>query len=315
MERRPPVSLIVTTAHEQRTIGAALDALLPQLAQDDEVVVVCPDDDTAHAVLARAALGEGVGAPVRLLRDEGRGKPAALNLAIAAARHDLVVLTDGDVTVGPGALDQLLGPFGDPIVGAVTGHPLPLDSRATLFGYWAHLLTEAGAHVRRVERDQSGAYLECSGYLYAVRRPLLSPLPEDALAEDGLISRMVWERGGRIRYAPTALVFVKYPSTYHDWLRQKVRSAGGYAQKHTISVALAPRRPTAARRGVGGRSFWEEVKTGTARAWSYPRTARERAWTILLFAARLHVWLLIMWRVRIARLPLSAMWKRVETTK
>jgi hypothetical protein len=132
-------------------------------------------------------------------------------------------------------------------------------------------------------------------------------LPEDALAEDGLVSQGVWRKGARIRYVPEAVVFVKYPSTYSDWLRQKVRSAGGYAQRYHDAAPLLP----AAR----GRSFWEEVRTGTARAWGYPRNARERWWTLLLFAARLHVWLLILWRVRIARLPHRTLWKRVETTK
>jgi cellulose synthase/poly-beta-1,6-N-acetylglucosamine synthase-like glycosyltransferase len=317
---RAPVSVILTAAHEESTIGRALEALLPQLSGGDELLVVCPDTATAAAVAAYTpAQANGqrdrqdAQAPApRVLRDEGRGKPAALNLAMAAARHDLVVLTDGDVTVGPGALASLLAPFGDPRVGATTGHPLPTDSRASMLGYWAHLLTEAGAHARRLERDRAGGYLECSGYLYAVKRGLLDPLPEDALAEDGMISRMVWGRGALIRYASNAAVFVKYPSTYRDWLSQKVRSAGGYAQRYT---APPPARTRPARSAARGRSFWEEVRTGAARAWRYPRTARERWWTVLLFAARLHVWLLILWRVRIARLPHTTLWRRVETTK
>ncbi len=32
------------------------------------------------------------------------------------------------------------------------------------------------------------------------------------------------------RYVPQAEVFVRYPTSYSDWLKQKVRSAGGYAQ-------------------------------------------------------------------------------------
>ncbi|GAC1434382.1 MAG: hypothetical protein NVSMB65_08390 [Chloroflexota bacterium] len=311
---RPPASIILTAAHEERTLNYALDALMPQVSGRDEVLVICPDDATASVAQARAAAGTG-STRLRVLRDAGRGKPAALNLAIAAAQHDVLVLTDGDVAVGPGALTALLALLREPRVGAASGHPLPVDSRASLFGYWAHLLTDAGAHARRLERDRQGAFLECSGYLYAVRRSLLDPIPENALAEDGIISRMIWDHGGQIRYVPTAVVFVKYPSTYSDWLRQKVRSAGGYAQQYAVRGTPPGGVRRRARPAPRARSFREEVRAGTSRALAYPRTMRERWWTLLLFAARLHVWLLILWRVRIARLPLAVLWKRVETTK
>ena len=54
-----------------------------------------------------------------------------------------------------------------------------------------------------------------------------------------------------------------------------------------------------------------------ARGWRWPTraTLRELVWTLLLFAARLHLWLLVFWNVRVRRRPLKALWQRVETTK
>ncbi len=282
----PPVSVILTAAHEERTIGRALDTLLPQLTGDDEVLIVCPDDSTARAAttqMAVEATRRRTAMPgVRVIHDEGRGKPAALNLAMAEARHDTLVLTDGDVVVEPGAIAPLLAPFAEPGVGATSGHPVPIDRRDTMLGYWAHLLTEAGAHARRMQRDRQGAYLECSGYLYAVKHSLLDPLPEEALAEDGLISRMVWQRGARIRYAARRWCLSSIPRP----------TAIGYARRCAVLVDMhsvcrqtagaSARRP--ARGRARGRSFWEEVRGGTLSAWSYPRTRRERWWTLLLFA-------------------------------
>jgi cellulose synthase/poly-beta-1,6-N-acetylglucosamine synthase-like glycosyltransferase len=290
------ISILVTAFREAETLPAALDTLLPQAAEfGAEILVICPDDETATAAAQFPQ--------VRVLRDPAKGKPHALNLALAETQNHLVVMTDGDVWIDQGALSALLLPFHDPDTGAVSGRPISISSRNTMLGYWSHLLTDAGAHAERMKRDDKGQFFVCSGYLYAVRHDLISEIPEDALAEDAVVSHLIGEQGYRIRYAPNARVFVRYPTTYEDWLRQKVRSAGGYAQPIIASSRLRMR------------SFWHEAILGSVRALRYARGMREFLWTCSLFAARLHLWFLILWRVRIQRQPLSQLWQRAETTK
>ncbi len=50
---------------------------------------------------------------VRVLHEANRGKPGALNLGIAAARHDLIVTVDADTVFEPGTLRRLVQPFRD----------------------------------------------------------------------------------------------------------------------------------------------------------------------------------------------------------
>ena len=183
-----------------------------------------------------------------------------------------------------------------------TGRPVSASPRDTMLGYWSHLLTDS-AHRVRLKRDRAGQFLLCSGYLFAFRRALIGDIPVDALAEDAVISHEIAQAGYRIRYVPEAQVSVRYPTTYRDWLRQKVRSAGGYAQDY---IRKSPFSMRSARR---------EIVDGTRLALAYPRNLRELAWTLLLFAARLHLWLLVFWNVRVRRRPLKALWQRVETTK
>jgi cellulose synthase/poly-beta-1,6-N-acetylglucosamine synthase-like glycosyltransferase len=292
------LSVLITAFREAATVGRAIDPFLPQLTVGAEILVICPDPATTAIVDGYAARYPAV----RHVADPQRGKPAALNVGLKAARGDIVVLSDGDVVVADDALATLLPPFDDPQVGAVSGHPLSASPRETLLGYWSHLLTE-GVHQMRLARDQAGQFLACSGYLFAFRRALVERVPEDALAEDAVISHIVARQGYRIRYAPQARVTVKYPTTYRDWLRQKVRSAGGYAQDY---VRRSPLRM---------RSAWLEILNGTRMALRYPRNLREFLWTLLLFAARLHLWLLVFVNVRLLRRPLAALWQRVETTK
>lgn len=274
----------------------ALDALVAQIRElDAEVIVICPDDATAVAVPNDPL--------VIVLRDAQRGKPAALNIGLAHATGKIIVMTDGDVSVARGAIYELLKPMKDNTVGAVTARPVSVSPRGTMMGYWSHLLTDAGAHEDRSRRDASGEYLVCSGYLYAIRAGLVTQIPEDALAEDAVVSQMVAAQGYKVRYAPESKVFVRYPETYRDWLMQKVRSLGGYAQS---VIADSPHQM---------RSFAHEATTGLWRALTYPRNLRELIWTFALMAARLHLWLLVWWNIRVRKRSLIELWRRVESTK
>jgi cellulose synthase/poly-beta-1,6-N-acetylglucosamine synthase-like glycosyltransferase len=298
-EREVMLTIIITAYREEKTIGRAIEAFLAQdLPQDYELLVVCPDEQTAAVVAEYAAQNERI----QHLRDETKGKPAAFNLALNAARGELVILSDGDVYAGPGAVRALLAAFDDPQVGIVSGRPMSVSPRDTMLGYWSHVLVDAGAHSQRSLRAMRGEFLECSGYLYAFRRSLVSPIPEDSLAEDGLISYMVWEQGFCTAYAPEAAVYVKYPTSYRDWLRQKIRTTGGYAQRYLKG-------------SPGMKSFRSEAVHGTLAAIQYARNPRQFWWTLLLLAARAHVWLRVWWDVKWRKKPFDAVWQRVNSTK
>lgn len=292
------ITVLITAYREAATIGRAIDAFLPQLPEEGELLVVCPDEETTAVIRQYAQTHP----QIRHVQDPGQGKPAALNVGLAAAQGEIVVLSDGDVVIAHDALPPLLAPFADESVGAATGRPLSSSPRHTKLGYWSHLLTE-GAHRERLRRDADGRFLLCSGYLFAFRKPLIAHIPEDALAEDAVISHKIAAQGYKIRYAPDALVYVKYPATYQDWLRQKVRSAGGYAQKYVVD---SPYRMRSARL---------EAINGTKLALRYAQNPRELWWTLQLFAARLHLWALVFWQVRVRKRPLAQLWQRVETTK
>lgn len=291
-------TIILTAYQEAHTIGRALEALLAQMPPDAELLAICPDAETTAVIQKYAATHP----QIRHIADQRKGKPAAINLGIAAAAQPLLVFTDGDVVVGDGAIDALLRPFTYPTVGAATGRPISSSPRSTMLGYWSHLLVHA-AHLERSRRHANGDFLLCSGYLFATRRGVAQPVPEDALAEDAVLSHRIAKQGHQIAYAPEAKVYVKYPDSWADWLTQKVRSAGGYAQEY---VRRSPFRMRSARL---------EAVRGAQMAFRFAQTPREFGWTLLLFGARLYLWLLIFWRVRVLKRPLSQLWQPVQSTK
>ena len=291
-------SVLITSYLEPHTIGKAIETCLRQLPSNGEILVICPDEATIQVINDYVKSD----ARVKHVQDDQQGKPAALNQGLAAAKHDVVVLTDGDVFISENALIDLLAPFEDKRVGAVTGRPVSSSPRMIMLGFWSHLLVDA-AHTTRAKRAANGQFLLCSGYLFAYRKSLMPIIPVDALAEDAVISHKIAEQSYTIAYAPSAKVTVKYPDTYADWLKQKVRSAGGYAQSY---ITKSP---------VQMRSARLEIRDGTWFALTYGKTWRERWWTVWLFVARLHLWLLVYWKVRVRRVSLTHLWQRVGSTK
>ncbi|MCP5098365.1 MAG: glycosyltransferase, partial [Chloroflexi bacterium] len=171
-------SVLITAFKEAATIGAAMDAFLTQMPPTAELIVICPDAETT-AVVHQFKARDG---RIRHIADPQQGKPAALNLGLQAAQHDIVILSDGDVLIADDALAPLLAPFADEQVGAVTCQPVSISPRNTMLGYWSRLLVY-GAHQERLRRDKLGQFLLCSGYLFAYRRHLVPQVPEGALAE------------------------------------------------------------------------------------------------------------------------------------
>jgi len=210
-----------------------------------------------------------------------------------------LVLTDGDVRSEKRALGKILAPFEDSAVGLATGQPKPVNKRNSIFGFWAFCLT-AVAHRMRIKRSRAGEYFDGSGYLLAMRKKYWSPALPSLLTEDVFFSQEVWRKKGKLAYAPQAIVWVKFPTNFSDWKKQKVRSVGGAAQKRKDLPSM--------------RGFKNELKESLFLL-TLPSSPKEWFWLFLLFLARLYLWLLIFWKLKVRRLPLEKIWLRTESTK
>ena len=76
------------------------------------------------------------------------GKPNALNTGVALARHDLIVMVDGDTVFEPDSIRRLVQPFADPAVGAVAGN-VKVGNRASVVARWQHIEYVIGFNLDR----------------------------------------------------------------------------------------------------------------------------------------------------------------------
>lgn len=297
------LSIIITAYKEPNTLQKQLDQIISNLPRDSEILVCAPDQATQDIALKYQKPNQ----IVKLIQDLGTGKPAALNLAFKKATGDIWILTDGDVKIGDNALQSLIQPFQDSKIGAVSGHPISINERNNLFGYWSQLLTNLADQLRQ-NKIKKGEQIDCSGYLYAIRGNLIKNIPKNLLSDDAWISYLIRQAGYKISYVPESKVFVKYPTSFKDWIKQKRRSGGGYLQIQTY----LKNDPKQSKQMM--RSFRKE-SLGIFQALKFSQNVQEFWWTIILIFARIYLWLLIFWSIKIKKMPFNQIWQRVESTK
>lgn len=150
--------------------------------------------------------------------DERRGKAAVLNDLMARAAQSVLVMMDARQRIEAGAISRLLEPFADPQVGVVSG---ALVYESAIGGaqkgaesYWGYEKFIRGCESRY------WAVPGATGALYAIRRDLCEPIPENTLVDDVLIPMRAVLNGFRCLFEPAARVWDR-PS--EDFRRETIR--------------------------------------------------------------------------------------------
>lgn len=291
------ISIILTSRNEPKTIGRAIEFLLHQKIGSFELIVVAPDDGTLNVARRYAAFNKSI----RFLRDPGNGKPAALNLAFSQAKGSICILTDGDVYVKKNSIHHMIKKFDNPEVGAVSGRVMSAMPSSSMFGFWAYITAES-FHNLRMNQNKDGSSIICSGYLYAIRRDLINSIPLNALADDAYISLKIAGQGYSCVYEPRSCVFVQYPSTLPDWIRQKKRTAARiYQLSHFFKFSRK-------------KELLGEI-LAAFRVAHFIKNPKEAFEFALLALFRLYIWGRIYFDIRLQKRSFSSVWQRVESTK
>jgi len=271
------INIIIASFNEPKATARAVNSFLNQKIEDDfKIIVLDPFSETEEFL--KKEINDR---RVSFFFDPGEGKSYALNLLFqeiySENKNDIIILTDGDVYVSENAVSEICNAFKNSEIGCVTGKPTAVDEKNAKYGYWAHFVFE-GIHRARKKYHEKRNFFECSGYLFAIRNGVILDFPLES-SEDAIIPYLFWKKGYKIHYADKAEVFVKNPSTWNDWLAQKVRNIKG----HENLSRIAPDMPRT-------KSFFNEIKHGWYFLFIYPKNQKELFWTLQLYFARLYLY-------------------------
>ena len=214
----PSASLIVAAYDEEAVVERKVaNALALDYPRERLELIVASDGSSDRTVeLARAAGAD------RVLDLPRGGKVAALNVAAAEARGELLAFSDANSSWSADALRRLAARFSDERVGYVCGQVRFLggDGGNQEGLYWRYEMA-----VRRMESRLAGVTAG-NGAIYAVRREAYLAL-HPSRGQDLSFPFELTKRGWRAAYEPTALAEERMAPTIEGEFRRKRRMMWG----------------------------------------------------------------------------------------
>ncbi|MEU7530791.1 bifunctional polysaccharide deacetylase/glycosyltransferase family 2 protein [Saccharothrix sp. NPDC042600] len=239
-----PVTVIVPAYNEEAGIEATLRTILASTA--DVRVIVVDDGSTDRT----SEVVQSLGLPrVVLIRQPNAGKAAALNTGLRHCRTELVVMVDGDTVLEPDTVHELVQPFADPRVGAVSGNA-KVGNRTGLLGRWQHIEYVIGFNLDRRMYDVMQCMPTVPGAVGGFRLSALREVggvPEDTLAEDTDLTMALERADWAVTYRESARAWTEAPASLGQLWRQRYRWCYGTLQ------AMWKHRGAVFERGLGGR--------------------------------------------------------------
>src|SRR5436305_1330805 len=226
-----PVSVVIAAYNEGKVIANTLRALLATDYKGDvEAIVV--DDGSRDETAAEVKRITAVDPRVRLLQQENRGKARALQRALSAVRHGIVVFIDADTQCQRDTLPRLLEPFVDQRVGAVSGHA-KVGNLRTFIARCQALEYTCGFNLDRRAYNRWDCITVVPGAISAVRKDAIAEaggLSLQTLAEDTDLTLSLHRHRQRIVDVPDAIAWTEAQESVRTMTRQRSRWAYGTLQ-------------------------------------------------------------------------------------
>jgi len=171
------VAHVITVHNEEPRIAAKLENSLALEAPAGGVETIVVDDGSTDGT--GAVVGTFASRGVAWIAHPRAGKEAAQIAAVRSTSCGVIVFSDASTRIDPGALREILAPFRDPEVGAVSGTDRPEGAGS---GTGEDLYVRYEMALRRAE-SRAGSLVGLSGCFFAVRREiaeaLLPEVPSD----------------------------------------------------------------------------------------------------------------------------------------
>ncbi|MGA2112726.1 MAG: glycosyltransferase [Anaerolineales bacterium] len=223
----PAITVIIPARNASRTLAGCLSALRVQTISQAKYEIIVVDDGSTDAT-PEVAANHGV----RLVRIAAQGPAAARNAGAELARGQLLVFTEADCVPTRDFLERMAGAFIDPDVVAAQGAFLSFQTDLIpLF-----VQSEQGYQYWRMEAMASINAIDLFAAAFKKSIFLLNRGFDPGFAAGGMEGRelayRLAQKGYRMVFAPSALVYRRHALTLRPYLSEKFRNS--YWRAHLL---------------------------------------------------------------------------------
>ena len=233
----PDVTVVVPAYREAGVIGTKVEDIRSNGYEGRVSVVVVADGDPETAAAAEGCGARVLSAPERL------GKSQALNRGFEAADTPIVVISDANNRLTPGALSALVERFDEPGVAAVAGEKADVGGGEGLYWKFESWLKQ--------REDQLGTTIGLVGELAAIRADVWRPIPADISTDDIWTALDIVEQGHRVAYEPAAQAVEPAMTSLRAQWERRTRMISG-----TLHVMMRRARQLRPSAGLVAAEIW-----------------------------------------------------------
>jgi cellulose synthase/poly-beta-1,6-N-acetylglucosamine synthase-like glycosyltransferase len=221
----PNVSILIPTHNEERDIKRRLENILESDYPKNKLEIIVIDSGSIDKtrLIIESHFKDTV---ILITEQERQGKAHAINLGLQKCRGEIIILTDGTTLYDRTTIRQLIDPFKDTGIGAVSAiYDVPNRKESHVseseYKFWVYKdkirLLESSTH--------STSWL--SGEACAFRNKIIDKVDEDTLADDSNIALQIISKGHRVIVNQDARFIERSPTQFFDYFRIKSRRALG----------------------------------------------------------------------------------------
>lgn len=202
-----------------QTIHSVLRCGYPNL----EVIYI--DDHSSDDSVARARLLEKTGRIRVFESSQHNGKPSSLNIGIAMAQGEYILVLDADSELQQGSIPHLLAQFSDAQVGAVAANLRVRNASSNLVTRFQECEYALNVSLSRIWRARFDllSILPGAGSMFRTRALRQLGGYDTGLGDDTDLTLRLRKRGWKLGFALGAVVWTDVPDNYAWLLRQRSR--------------------------------------------------------------------------------------------
>jgi cellulose synthase/poly-beta-1,6-N-acetylglucosamine synthase-like glycosyltransferase len=234
----PTVSFIVAAYNEQDCIREKILNSLDQDYPTDKLEFIFITDGSTDQTPRIASSYPRI---LALHEPERKGKSAAVNRAVSAARHEILIFSDANTILNREATRNIARHYLDPKVGGIAGEKKVLSTTPNALEvgeseglYWKY------ESFLKAQDSRFYSVVGAAGELFSLRATLYEPLPHHIILDDFVLSLRVAQKGSRVLYEPDAYAAELPSFSIADERKRKIRiAAGGFQAIGLLTPLLA----------------------------------------------------------------------------
>ncbi len=238
-EFNPPITVIIPTHNEEKTIRFKLENLSKVNYDKGKIQVILADDASTDDTLNEATkfLNLHPELNTEIISETGRkGKSGVLNLALKHAKHDIVIMSDADAFWIPNIITNAIPYLADPTIGAVIGRQKVLNSDQSWITETEEAYLNLTFEVIRLGESKIHSTVIFHGLFAAYKRNVLAEFNRET--DDSGTALDIVQKGVRAIFIPEATCFDVSPITWRTMVSTKMRRASQLVQIYARCLKL-----------------------------------------------------------------------------